>query len=185
MTREKGEGKGMDEIGLRIRNERKSRGWSLGEMAGKIGINPMTLQRIETGKRSPSVVMLAEIAHQLLKPIDYFIKEKNPQLVLVKKEQQTVIESPKLKLTVIAPKGLIDEKIYLNLGEAKKGKFIDSHVDEGYSLVYILDGECIVEHNGKKYVHRKGDTLYYDARYRHSVTANGPVRFISVFFRGR
>ena len=175
----------MDELGIKIRNERKLLGWSLGEMAAKIGISPMTLQRIETGKRSPSVVMLAEIAHLLLKPIDYFIKEKNPKLILIKKDQQTVIESPKLKLTVIAPKGLIDETIYLNLGEAKKGKFIDSHVDEGYSLVYILDGECIVEHDGKKYLHGKGDTLYYDARYRHSVTAKGRVKFVSIFLRGR
>jgi len=101
-----GEGReNMEEIGKKIRNERKSRGWSLGEMAEKIGISPMTLQRIETGKRSPSVIMLAEIAHLLLKPIDYFIKERNPKLILVKKEQQTIIESPKLKLTVIAPRG--------------------------------------------------------------------------------
>ncbi len=175
----------MKEIGLRIRNERKSLGWSLGEMAEKIGISPMTLQRIETGKRSPSVIVLAEIANVLMKPIDYFIKEKRPKLVLIRKDQQTVIESPKLKLTVIAPKGLVDETIYINLGEAKEGKFIDSHVDEGYSLVHMLDGECIVEHEGKKYRHQKGDTLYYDARYRHSVTAKGRVRFVSIFFKGR
>jgi transcriptional regulator with XRE-family HTH domain len=175
----------MKELGLRIRNERKSLGWSLGEMAGKIGISPMTLQRIETGKRSPSVIVLAEIAHVLMKPIDYFIKEKSPKLVHIRKDQQTVIESPKLKLTVIAPKGLVDETIYINLGEAKEGKFIDSHVDEGYSLVHMLDGECVVEHEGKKYRHRKGDTLYYDARYRHSITAKGRVRFVSVFFKGR
>ena len=175
----------MREIGVKIRNERKSRGWSLGDMAGQIGISPMTLQRIETGKRSPSVIMLAEIANLLKKPIDYFIKEKSPKLVLIRKDQQTVVESPKLKLTVIAPKGLIDETIYVNLGEAKKGKFIDSHVDEGYSLVHILDGECVVEHDGEKYVHRQGDTLYYDARYSHSVTARGRVRFVSIFFRGR
>jgi quercetin dioxygenase-like cupin family protein len=57
--------------------------------------------------------------------------------------------------------------------------------DGGYSLVHILDGECVVEHDGKKYVHRQGDTLYYDARYSHSVTARGRVRFMSIFFRGR
>jgi transcriptional regulator with XRE-family HTH domain len=110
----------MEELGLRIRNERKSRGLTLGEMAEKIGISPMTLQRIETGKRSQSVIMLAEIAHLLMKPIDYFIKEKSPKLIFIRKDRQTVIESPKLKLTVIAPKGLIDETIYINLGEAVK-----------------------------------------------------------------
>ena len=106
-------------------------------------------------------------------------------MALIRKDQQTVIESPNLKLTVIAPKGLVDGTICINLGEARGGKFIDSHVDDGYSLVHMLDGECVVEHEGRKYLHRKGDTLYYDARYRHSVTAKGPVRFVSVFFKGR
>ena len=37
----------MKEIDLKIRNERKSSGWSLKQMAEKVGISPMTLHRIE------------------------------------------------------------------------------------------------------------------------------------------
>jgi transcriptional regulator with XRE-family HTH domain len=175
----------MKDIGLKIRNERKSLGWSLEQMAKKLGISPMTLHRIETGKRSPSVAMLAEISHHLRRPIDFFIKEERPKFLHIRRDKQTVIDSPKMRLTVIAPKGLIQENAYFNLGEAGKGKFIDSHVEEGYSLVHILDGECTIEHDGKKYVLQKGDTIYYDARYRHSVATNRSVRFVSLFFRGR
>ena len=129
--------------------------------------------------------MLADIAHLLMKPIDYFIKNERPKALLIRRNEHTVIESPKMKLTVIAPKGLIAEGISLNLGEARNGKFIDSHKEEGYSLVHMLDGECIVEHDGKKYRHRKGDTFYYNARFPHSVRAKGRARFVSIFFRGR
>jgi transcriptional regulator with XRE-family HTH domain len=175
----------MNDMGQRIRNERKSLNWSLEQMGKRVGISPMTLHRIETGKISPSVARLAEISHHLRKPIDFFIKEKNPKFLHIRKHRQNVIASSKMKLTVIAPKGLIDENTYFNLGEAKKGKFIDSHTEEGYSLVHILDGQCTLEHDGKKHVLRKGDTIYYDARYRHSVTASRRVRFVSLFFSGR
>ena len=175
----------MKDIGLKIRNERKSLKWSLEQMAKKLQISPMTLHRIETGKRSPSVATLAEISHHLRKPIDFFIKEESPKFLHIRKNHQTVIESPRMRLTVIAPKGLIEENTYFNLGEAEEGKFIDSHVEEGYSLVHILDGQCTIEHDGKKHILRKGDTIYYDARYRHSVTTNRSVRFVSLFFRGR
>lgn len=175
----------MKNIGIKIRNERRALGWSIKQMAEKLSMSTMTLHRIETGKKSPSVALLAEIAHLLRRQINFFISEEPPKFLLIKKDQHTVIESPKMKLTIIAPKGLIGENIYLNLGEVEKGKFVDSHVNEGYSLVHVIDGSCVFEHDGKEYLQRKGDTIYYDARYRHSVTANGKARFISVFFKDR
>jgi transcriptional regulator with XRE-family HTH domain len=175
----------MKNLGIKIRNERRLLGWSIKQMAEKLSISTMTLHRIETEKKSPSVALLAEIAHLLRRQINFFIAEETPKFLLIKKDQHTVIESPKMRLTIIAPKGLIGENIYLSLGEAQKGKFVDSHVNEGYSLVHVLDGSCVFEHDGKKYLQRKGDTIYYDARYRHSVTANGRARFISIFFKNR
>jgi len=69
----------MEKIGRRIRAERKARGFSLKELAEKCGVSTMTLQRIETGKTSPSVAVLAQIAHYLSQPIDFFIKEEHPR----------------------------------------------------------------------------------------------------------
>ena len=120
----------MANLGIRIRTERKVRGLSLKELAEKCGLSTMTLQRIETGKTSPSVAVLSEIAHHLLRPIDYFIKEENPKIRIIRKEDLQVVAVPNMKLRMIGPAGLIDDKIFVNLGEAKEGKFIDSHTEE-------------------------------------------------------
>jgi transcriptional regulator with XRE-family HTH domain len=175
----------MENIGARIRSERKAKGLSLAGLASRLGISPMTLQRIETGKTSPSVAVLAQISNQLMRPIDFFIKQDNPKILHIRKDQQTAIESSGMKLTVIAPQNLIDENILINLGEAKEGRFIGSHTEEGCSCVYILEGECIFEHDRIKYHLKPGDALYYNARFPHSVTTRGGLKFISIFFKGK
>ena len=76
-------------------------------------------------------------------------------------------------LMMVAPVGLIENNIFVNLVEAKEGRFVDSHTDNGYSFVYILEGGCIFEHDGVKHELQQGDVLYYNASYPHSVTAVG------------
>lgn len=174
----------VNRVGLRIRNERRALRWSLKELASKAGISTMTLQRIETGKTSPSVSVLAEIAYHLRQPIDYFFQEKEPKILVVKKEKQSIVESPGMKLTIIAPPDLTGKNILVNLGEAREGSFIDPHVEEGHSLVYVLEGDAVIEHDGIEHYLTEGDVVYYDARYSHSVKAIGKKhRFLSIFFK--
>ncbi|OPY59393.1 MAG: DNA-binding transcriptional repressor PuuR [Syntrophorhabdaceae bacterium PtaU1.Bin034] len=175
----------MRNLGLKIRNERKGLGLSLKDLASKVGISTMTLQRIETGKTSPSVSVLAQIACCLKRRIDYFLPENQPpKIVLVNKQKQSVVESSGMKLTIIASPELTGKNIFVNLGEAKKGRFIDPHTEEGHSLVYVLEGDAILEHDGIEHQLREGDAVYYDARYSHSVKAASEIhRFLSIFFK--
>lgn len=55
--------KKMEVIGTKIRVERKKSRLNLAQFAKKVNISPKTLQRIETGKSSPSVVLLSELAN--------------------------------------------------------------------------------------------------------------------------
>ena len=174
----------VGDIGLRIRNERKTLNLSLKELAAKVGISTMTLQRIETGKTSPSVSVLAEIASRLHQPIDYFIQEERPKIVVVKREDQPTIESRGMALRVLVPLGMTDKNILMNLGEADQGRFIDPHVEDGHSLVYVLEGSAVLEHDGVEHLLMEGDAAYYDARYSHLVKAvDKKHRFLSIFFK--
>ncbi len=176
----------MERIGRKIRRERQSKDLSLKELAEKCGVSTMTLQRIETGKTSPSVAVLSQIAHFLAQPIDFFIKEESPKIQVVKKDDHRVVEAENMRLSMIAPLGLIGDNIFVNLVEAKKGRFIESHTDNGYSFVYVLEGGIIFEHDGVKHKLQPGDVLYYNASYPHSVTATGRThKSINVFFKGK
>ncbi len=176
----------MEKIGHKIRTERKAKGLSLKELAEKCGVSTMTLQRIETGKTSPSVAILSQIAHYLMQPIDFFIKEESPKIRIVKSKDHRVVEAENMQLSMIAPLGFIEDNIFVNIVDAKEGCFVDSHTDNGYSFVYILEGGIIFEHDGVKYDLHPGDVLYYNASYPHSVTATGKThKSINFFFKGK
>jgi transcriptional regulator with XRE-family HTH domain len=174
----------MNSVGLKIRNERKTLRLSLKELAAKVGISTMTLQRIETGKTSPSVSVLAEIAYCLRQRINYFFPDKEPKVLVISKEKQSVVESTGMKLTLIASPDSTGKNVLVNMGEAKEGTFIDPHVEEGYSLVYVLEGDAVLQHDGTEHCLKEGDAVYYDARYSHSVKAiSAKHRFLSIFFK--
>ena len=52
-------------IGARIRKERAARGWSLGELARRTGMQAPNLSRLETGKHVPSLDTLERVAEVL------------------------------------------------------------------------------------------------------------------------
>jgi transcriptional regulator with XRE-family HTH domain len=176
----------MERIGHKIRTERKARGLSLKELAERCGVSTMTVQRIETGKTSPSVAILSQIAHYLAQPLDFFIKEGSPKIRIVRNNDLRVVEAGKMQLSMLAPLGFIENNMFVNLVEAKKGRFVESHTDDGYSFVYILEGDIIFEHDGQKYKLQPGDVLYYNASYPHSVTVTGKThKSINIFFKGK
>lgn len=175
----------MKEIGGKIREDRMAMGWSLKKLAERVHISPMTLHRIEKGQTSPSVVLLSEIAYYLKKPIISFIKDKQDCLVHIRVKDQSKTQSSSLKLRILAPRGLIDEKVTVSYCEAKTGKFVDEHTNEGHEWVFIIKGKCIIEHNGRLVKLNEGDSLYFDARYPHSVTALERLKFLAVYFKGK
>lgn len=86
----------MINLGKEIRIGRHKLGLTLKEVARKAGISPMTLQRIETGKSSPSLVLLSEIAHVLNRPVYSFVKEPGTQesFVHIKRKDQISMLTP-------------------------------------------------------------------------------------------
>ena len=106
----------MERVAHRIRSERKRLGLTLEELAGKVGVSPLTLQRIETGKSSPSVALLSEIAQSLNKSIVSFVEEKEKPTVFIKDKDQQIISTLSLMLKVIGPKNMVNQNIVINYG---------------------------------------------------------------------
>ena len=88
----------MNDVGTRIRAERKKKGLSLEALAKEVGVSLVTLQRIETGKTSPSVALLSEIAQYLDKSILCFIPDNRKSLNVIRKKQQQKISSNGLEI---------------------------------------------------------------------------------------
>jgi transcriptional regulator with XRE-family HTH domain len=168
-------------IGTKIRIERKKSGLTLEKFAKKLGISAITLQRIETGKSSPSVVLLSEIANAVDKPIVSFFEESIKSFVQIKRKNQRTISSPMLKIKLIGPRNIIADNIVVTYGELKKGKKIDPHTNRGIEFNYNIEGKSELKLNGRSYFLEAGDSSAFDARLEHSVTALETLKFFGIY----
>ena len=175
------------EVGGRIRNERKKTKLTLEDLAQKIGISKMTLQRIETGKTSPSVAILGDIANVLGTPITSFIDETPGFIKVFNKDDQFSIVSDGLKARNVFPRAPLStlnaETMAINYVEAKTGSKVKAHTNKGYEWVFQLAGKSMLTYDGKQYIAKEGDIFFYDGRRPHSVKYIGKNRFILISFK--
>jgi transcriptional regulator with XRE-family HTH domain len=171
----------LGEIGTKIRVERKKNGFTLEQLARKVGISAITLQRIETGKSSPSVVLLSEIADAVNKPIFSFFEQKDKPFVHIKRRNQQSISSHMLKIKLIGPRNMIADNIVVTYGELKKGKEIDTHTNRGIEYNYNIEGTSELKLDGQSYFLEAGDSSVFNARIEHSVTALEKLKFFGIY----
>ena len=170
----------MKRVGTRIRLERKKQGLTLERLARRVGINPITLHRIETGKSSPSVALLSEIAQALNHPIVSLVQEIDKPLIHIKRKDQQTMSVAALKVKVVGPRKMIRDNIVVTYGELKKGKRIDAHSNSGIEWAYIIEGKCEHKQDDQSFILETGDSISFDARVEHSVLALEKLKFIAI-----
>lgn len=170
------------DVGKRVREIRKNARLSMKMLAEKVGVSSLTIQRIETGKVSPSVALLSDIAYHLNYPLASLMTEEKP-VIHIKGSQQPVIESRNFELKILAHKGTLDENISVTLGKSQKGESISKHKNEGRELTYIIRGKNIFKYGKEQFELSEGDLIYHDGKELHSVTALGPCEFLNILFK--
>jgi len=170
----------MVNLGQRIRTERQARGWSLKKLSGLIGVSIMTLQRIETGKVSPSVELLTEIAYQLALPVTEFVSDKKRTLIHLKAKDLPKDKFGPYTKKCLFPEGMVTENLSVWLGELAEGGVIDWDSGKRFEGSHILEGQVEVEFDDRKVRQQPGETLYYDARFRQRVKTNTGAKAIVV-----
>ena len=161
------------ELGRKIRELRKSRGWTLKEMSSRLGVSVMTLQRAETAQVSPSVALLLDIARCLDKPVSYFLDEDKPSCRVFTKDDIEVIEEEGFRRVEFVTRGLVSNDISASLGLAEAGTTMAAREDNCVEATYVVDGDQELVYRGEIRRLGPGDTVCYDASFKHS------TRFLS------
>lgn len=169
-------------VGNKIRTARKRLGLNMNEFARRVGVSYLTIYRVETDKVSPSVALLSEIAHHLGEPIVNFLTEEK-KITIVKGGAGRNVESGKMSLELLIPRGVIGKDISVTKGRAEPGEFVSRHSHDGFELTYLLKGEACFKYGSEAYDLEQGDLIYFDAKVEHSVTARNRNEFLSVYFR--
>ncbi len=170
----------MINLGQRIRKERQNKGWSLKKLSSLIDVSIMTLQRIETGKVSPSVDLLTEIAYQLGLPVTEFVRDKNRVMVHLKAEELSTQNDSLQSGRCLFPENTVAEGLSVWINDLDAGGVIDWASDKRYEGAHVLDGQAEIEFDDRKVRLQAGETIYFDARFRQKIKSNNGVKAVVV-----
>jgi quercetin dioxygenase-like cupin family protein len=169
-------------VGRKIREIRTKLGLSIREFAERVGVAYLTMQRIETDKISPSVVLLAQISACLNYPLSGFLSKKKQAVIHIKAANQNVIKTKSMLLKLVGPRGILNENISIVYGKAEKGKLVDRHKHPGFELAYILKGKALHKHATGTQELNEGDLIFFDANQWHEVIALEPHEWLGMQF---
>lgn len=168
-------------LGEKIREDRKALGWTLKDLATKVGISITTLQRIETNLISPSVDLLVKIAGKLRKPVSFYILNQKPSCVLIKSKEFKVHKEKGQALHLAKAKEIIPLDLSFFHFFAKLGSANESPSKEGYKGGIILKGKMKIKQEGEEFQLSNGDAYLLDARYAYSEEFLEETEVVGIF----
>ena len=167
----------MDErqIVKNIKRIRQNRKMSLEQLAKSAGLTKGYVSKIENSHKAPPFSTLIKIAKALNTEVSVLIAEKSESpedmsLCIVKKDEGREVVS----------KGTFYGYDYISLAYKMIGKSMEPFIiepafdekavfsHEGQEFMYVLEGTHEFIYNGKKYILKKGDSIYFDSKIPHS-----------------
>jgi transcriptional regulator with XRE-family HTH domain len=172
------------ELGKRLKEIRKQRGFTLDSLAARAGCSKSFLSRVENDSASPSLAMLMKIIQSLGVTLHSFfdgIEEKPNKVVRTNERQKFVTKdgrsSYELLATGLGNKSMEPFWVILEPG-ASSGKELISHKGERWSLV--LQGKVEVTVGDEIYLLNPGDALYFDTSIPHGWRNPGNIRAVGI-----
>jgi transcriptional regulator with XRE-family HTH domain/quercetin dioxygenase-like cupin family protein len=157
-------------VGMKFREIRNLRGWTLKELAKKSGLNINTLSSIEKGKTSPSIFTLQRLASALEVPIKEFFEEVDviKPIIFTPHDHRPIATSEKAHINNLA-KGMksttLEPFIVTMEKHATSGGRTLLH--SGYEFVYCLSGKVLYYIQEVEYLLSPGDSIVFSAHLGH------------------
>ena len=178
-------------IGLRVRQERQARGWTLDRLAETAGVSRRMVINVEQGAANPSVGTLLRISDALGIGLPALVESPRPRQVKVTRQGEgaALWSSPSGGRGVLVAGTEPPDVVELwdwTLGPG------DLHASEAHAagtkeLLQVQDGTITVDVAGRQVILEAGDALTFPGDVAHSYANQGirPARFsLAVFEPG-
>ena len=169
----------LSNIGKKIREERKSRGLNLQELAAQSKITAGLLSKIENFRAVPSLPVLLNISKALdlnmSDLVENVISNKEVSFLLVKKDERNVEEredSEGLMYESLIHQDISDINFRANIVRVKPKYFREPIATEAMELIYVISGSVTYGFSDQDVTLEEGDTFYFDGSFPHSVKNN-------------
>jgi len=167
----------LAQVGARLRIVRRSRGWTLDELASRAGMSASTLSRLESGKRQASLELLLPLTRQLGIRVDDLISVDagDPRI------HRPVIRRDGLVIAPLAPESSPVHTYKITYPPV--AVLPELRVHDGYEWIYVLAGRLRLRLGDQDLTLTRGEAAEFDTRTPHAISAAGgkPAQVISIF----
>ncbi|MDR1223934.1 MAG: XRE family transcriptional regulator [Tannerella sp.] len=184
-------------IGEKIKSIREMKNISVGEMAGRSGLEEDQIIRIEGNEDFPSLAPLIKIARVLGVRLGTFLddqQELGPVICrcesLRRREGIGFTNNAATRHKYMSYHALSTDKsgrhmepFIIDVKPAKNADFIFS-THEGEEFIYVIEGAIEINYGKNTYILNEGDSIYYDSIVAHHVHAGNdkPARILGVIY---
>ena len=176
-------------IAARVREQRQAAGWSVADMAERVGISKAMLSKIENAQTSCSLTTLSRLAAGLQVPVTALFRGLDDDREAVFTPAGHGAEIVRRGTRVGHHYALLGslrgahkrmESVLVTLTESSEVFPLFQH--SGTEFLYMLEGEMVYGHGEARYVMRPGDALQLDGEGSHGPAElmSLPIRFLSV-----
>jgi len=181
------------QISNKIKGARKGKHATVQELASKAHVSKGLISQVENNRTIPSLPVLLGIIRALNLDLNDFFRDivpmaKVPKVLIRKPSEYQRFEKENAKGFVykrILTKDINNLPVDIVLLELKKGAKRQALVKtEAYEYKYILKGSVQYLIDGKKYILKEGDSLFFDGRQGHTLSNAGKkeAQILVVYF---
>lgn len=181
------------QISNKIKGARKSKNATVQQLATKAHVSKGLISQVENNRTIPSLPVLLAIIRALNLDLNDFFKDimpmaKAPKVIIKKPQDYQKFEKEKTRGFVykrILANDIKNLPVDIVLLELKRGAKRQTLVKtEAYEYKYIIKGSVQYLIDGKKYILKEGDSLFFDGRLGHTLSNAGKseVQMLVVYF---
>lgn len=174
---------GSVNVGLKIRELRKSRGLPLKQLAEGAGVSPSLISQIENNRVDPSLSTLRKISFTLGVPVFYLVAESAPDdASLIPREKRRRVIFPRIGLEYEIIHSEMSKRMGIMIGTLQPAGVTAEEplAHEGEECLVVLKGGLRVEFLQSQRELKEGDSLYFDSSAPHRLV--NPHKKICQFY---
>jgi len=165
----------LDSFGIRLKELRLQRDWTLQELAEQSGLSKTFISRLESGDRQASIAAVLTLARIFgVSLASMFESQMATEPCLIVRASEAIPQTANgLTYTALsnAQRFFNLQPIRLSVSPARKGNEHFQH--NGEEWIYILSGRLTLSLAGKTYELEPGDAAHFDSRLPHRLIARG------------
>lgn len=165
----------LPDVAPRLRELRRGRGLTLEAAAGRAGLSPAHLSRLETARRQPSLPMLLGLARVYGTTVSELLGEEPPERdPVIRAARAEPVEADGWTYRQAgSPSGRAMQPLRVTVPYGVQGDLVRVHPGEEW--IHVLQGRLRLSLGDTVHVLDPGDSAHFDSVTPHRLAAAGPA----------